>query len=133
MTKTTEIIDKYADTIREAMIDAYKETLDHPNWQIKLYIWESGKIDRLEGQAGDNFELSSKDPEVFGELYKLTTIKGFDVFGELWDDGPIPEDEDTRNAFLEWAVSDYCERIDDELALVRANWQQTEDFNERYC
>ena len=72
----SEAIEKYWNTIVEAMRTAYADTVGG-NTQEKIYIWEDGEIETLYGVYGDNSFLRPKQWED-RELFYITTVSTAD-------------------------------------------------------
>lgn len=132
--KRSEAIVKYYDAIRAEMIDLYRTVIEcDGRIQYKLYVWEDGEIERLEGPQGDNAWLRPRDMEP-RELYYVDTIEVSPSFS-VWDsyDEVPPEDEAERenlvNEIVDWLCDSYKETIDEHLDAIIEEAEYEEQFD----
>lgn len=111
--KTSELIRKHAETIKDTMVARYKTVLEcNGSVQYKIYIWDDGEIECQEGPQGDNSYLVPRSGEA-RDLYYICTVSA--PFFDAWDltDHAAPEDENERETeraeIITWAVDEYRE------------------------
>ena len=131
--KRSEIITKYEKDIKTEMVKCYRFVLDSfGRIQYKIYVWEDGEIECLEGVQGDNSYLKAKDSEP-RELYYICTIDSpcFDP----WDysDHSAPEDETEREKekqeIIDYIVDEYETNVSDVLDTIITEAEQEELFD----
>jgi hypothetical protein len=132
--KKSEIIEKYAQEIIEAMVERYRKVLEcDGRIQYKLYIWDNGEIEYLEGAQGDSSWLQPNEGEK-RTLYYICTISqpGFDWAEAL--DHPVPEDEEEREeeraAVIDWEADQYEQAAPDTLDEIIAEAAREEKYDE---
>lgn len=133
--KKSEAIKKFYAEIKDAMVERYRIVLDcNGILQYKVYVWEDGQIECLEGPQGDNSFLQARDNEP-RELYYVTTVDApcFDP----WDctDHSAPDDEAEREAeraeIIDWCVDEYQTNGADAIldaAIDDAELEELTDF-----
>lgn len=130
--KRSECITKHSGDIAETMVNRYRTVLESEGRiQYKIYVWEDGEIECLEGVQGDNAWLQPKDREP-RELFYVCTIDSpcFDP----WDytDHAAPDDEDEREAeraeIIDYLVNDYEENVSDILNAIIKEAETEEKF-----
>ena len=131
--KRSEAILKYQDKIKEVMIDRYFSVIDcNGKIQYKVYVWEDGEIEYLEGPQGDNSFLQAKDREP-RKLFYVCTVDSpcFDP----WDysDHSAPDDENEREAerseIIDYLMDSYKENLSDKMDTIITEAQQDEEFD----
>lgn len=135
--KRSEILNTYRDSIEEAMVTAYHNVLKcYGRIQYKIYVWEDGEIESLEGVQGDNCCLVAKDSEP-RDLEYVCTIDSpcFDPWD--YDDESAPDDEDEcermEGAIIDYLVSEYKrEGVRDALDAVIDEAESEEEYYEEY-
>ena len=134
--KDSVIIRKHRKAIASAMVDRYRTILESAGRiQYRIYIWEDGEVECLEGPLGDNSYLKAKSYEP-RELVYVRTISA--PFFDPWDytDESAPDDEDEREAtereIIDWLVDEYQNSVSDILDSVieEAKWKEE---MEEYC
>lgn len=130
--KKSEAILKYQGEIEETMISRYRTVLDsYGRVQYKVYVWEDGEIECLEGPQGDNCWLQAKDHEP-RELFYVCTVES--PYFDPWDysDHSAPDDEEERETecqeIIDYLVDNYKENISDKMDAIIAEAQQDESF-----
>ena len=128
--KKSEIIRENLKAISEAMIERYKIVLKcHGQVQYKIYIWEDGEIECLEGPQGDNSRLAPRQNEP-RKLFYVTTVDH--PFFDPWDmaDHSAPDDDAEREAeeadIIDWCVDSYEEALPDKLDTIIAEAEDEE-------
>lgn len=128
--KKSEIIRENLKDISEAMIERYRIVLKcHGQVQYKIYIWEDGEIECLEGPQGDNTRLAPRQNET-RNLYYVTTVDH--PFFDPWDlaDHSAPDDDAEREAeeaeIIDWCVDSYEEALPDKLDAIIAEAEDEE-------
>ena len=122
--KRSEIITQYSNAIKEAMIDRYQVVLEcEGRIQYKIYVWEDGEIEMLEGCQGDNTYLQPKSGES-RELYYVTTISSPCFYAFDYTDDPEPDDETEREKMrkeiIDYLVDEYRRAgVDDVLNAIQ--------------
>lgn len=118
----SEIISLHREAIASDMVSRYRSVLEcGGRIQYKLFIWEDGELEVLEGVQGDNSWLQARDAEP-RELFYICTIDCpcFDP----WDctDHAAPDDEEEREReeqeIIDWCVDEYKAAIDEKLDAV---------------
>lgn len=131
--KRSEIITKYSREIAEVMVERYRSVLECAGRiQYKVYVWEDGELECLEGVQGDNSYLRPRDMEP-RELYYVCTIDApcFDP----WDytDHSAQDDENKREKergeIIDYLVGEYETNISDALDVVIEEAEQEERFD----
>ena len=131
--KRSEAILKYQEKIEETMIDRYFSVLDcNGKIQYKVYVWEDGEIEYLEGVQGDNSWLQAKDNEP-RKLFYVCTVDSpcFDP----WDyaDHAAPDGEEEREAdrqeIIDCLMDSYKENLSDKMDAIITEAQQDEEFD----
>ena len=126
--KKSEIISSNYNKIIDVMVDRYEDVLiSGGRVQYKLFVWEDGEIECLEGCQGDTSYLRPKQNES-RELYYVCTIDApcFDP----WDmtDHSAPDDEEERERekreIIDWLVDEY--RHEGAEALLDATIEEAE-------
>ena len=132
--KDSVIIRKHRKAIAAAMVDRYRTVLESAGRiQYRIYIWEDGEIECLEGPQGDNGYLKAKDYEP-RELVYVRTISS--PFFDPWDytDESAPDDEDEREAteqeIIDWLVDEFRNSTDDILDSVIEEVEREEEMYE---
>lgn len=129
--KKSEAIMKYVDVIKREMIDCYRTVIDcDGKIQYKIYVWDDGEIEHLEGPQGDNSWLQAKDYEA-RKLYYVCTIDSpcFDP----WDyaDHSAPDDEDEREAerkeIIDYLVDEYGTNVSDVIDNIVSEAEMDEE------
>lgn len=130
--KRSEIIKANKARLAEAMVERYKTVLECDNRiQYKIFVWEDGEIECLEGPQGDNAYLAPKDHEP-RDLFYVWTVTAGPGFN-LWDqaDHAAPEDPEEREAeereIIGWLVDSYSESLDDLLDNLIREAEEEED------
>lgn len=115
--KKSEIIRKYYNEIAKALAERYRAVIESDgSIQYKVYIWEDGELQFLEGVQGDTGYLVPRDMET-RELYFVHTVEA--PCFNAWDytDHGEPEDADEREAehreIVDFLVDEYNEQLDD--------------------
>ena len=130
--KKSEAITKYSGDIAEIMVNRYRTVLEcDGRIQYKIYVWEDGEIECMEGPQGDNSWLQAKNNEP-RELFYVCTIDSpcFDP----WDysDHGAPEDDDEREAerseIIDWLVNDYKDNVSDKLDEIIEEAEREESY-----
>ena len=101
--KKSEVIKTYRSEIESTMINRFRNVMDCDNRiQYKVYIYDDGEIECLEGPSGDNSWLKANDADD-RELHYVTTVTGINP----WDciDASQPEDENERDAVREEIIN----------------------------
>jgi len=126
--KKSEIIKTYRKDIAQAMVNRYRTVLDsNGRIQYKVYVWEDGEIECLEGVQGDNSYLKAKDTEP-RELFYIATISWpcFDPF-DYWDGSTLDDEtekETARQQIIDYLVDEYeREGVSDALDAILAEAQ----------
>lgn len=130
--KKADIIRKYYDTIRNALIDCYRTVLKcNGRIQYKIYIWEDGEIERLEAPQGDTGWLKPRNCEPRALFYvDLVDAPFFDP----WDytEEPKPEDESERESMEEeindYLVDSFIQDVDDRLEHIIEDAEELERY-----
>lgn len=131
MTKS-ELITKYQQDIKEAMIDRYQSVINcDGRIQYQIYIWDDGSIECLEDVQGGNTYLVPKSAET-RNLYHVYTISVpcFDP----WDytDHSAPDDESEREAerkeIYEYLIDEYKNNVSDILDTIIEEAEQNEKY-----
>ena len=109
--KKSEVITKFYADILDAMKKRYRTVVEcNGRVQYKIYVWEDGEIECLEGVQGDTCYLKPRSMET-RELYYVCTVGG--QYIDYWDfsDHSAPEDDAEREAeeqeIIEWLVGEY--------------------------
>lgn len=109
--KKSEFIQEHYSALIDAMVDAYEDVAgSYGRVQYKIYIWDDGQIERLQGCQGDSTRLVPRQCEP-RELYYVCTVGG--QYIDPWDfsDHSAPDDDDEREQeeqeILDWLVDDY--------------------------
>ena len=131
--KKSEAIRANKASIAETMAERYRTVIEcNGRIQYKIFVWEDGEIEALEGPQGDNAYLVPKDREP-RDLFYVGTVAEAPGFN-LWDqtDHAAPEDPEEREAeeqeIISWLENSYTERLDDLLDdLIREAEQEEED------
>ena len=128
--KKSELITKYADQIGEAMVRCYRAVLESDGEiQYKIYLWEDGEVQTLEGFQGDTAYLKASDTEP-REIYEICTIseRCFDP----WDftDHSAPDDEtereNERREIIDYLVDEYQKNLPDVIDTIIEEEEQAE-------
>lgn len=119
--KTSEAIIKYQDEIKSTMIEKYRSVLNcNGSIQYKVYVWEDGNIECLEGTQGDNTYLVPKDPDK--NLFYVCTVSA--PYFDPWDytDHSAPDNETERETerqeIIEYLVNEYESNISDIIDTI---------------
>ena len=129
--KTSEIIKKYRTEITSEMVDCYRSVLNSDGGiQYKIFIWDDGKIERLEQVQGDNSWLQAKD----GSLHYITTISSPCFYAGDYTDDPEPDDEAEREtwrqAVIEYLVDEYSrEGVSDAMDVIIDDAERDEEYD----
>lgn len=130
--KRSECITKYYKDIAAAMVERYRTVLEcDGRIQYKVYIWEDGEMECLQGVQGDNSWLQARDCEP-RELFYVCKIDSpcFDP----WDysDHSAPDDEEEREAerkeIIDYLVGEYETNISDVLDVVIEEAERDESW-----
>ena len=120
--KKSKLIARCRGQLADEMVSLYREVLEsNGGIQYKVYLWEDGEIELLQGVQGDSSSLRPKDSEPRC-LYYVCTIDA--PYFDPWDIAghSAPEDEEERETerkeIIDWCVDDYAENISDVLAEV---------------
>ena len=112
-----ETIEKYSDIIKDTMVDHYVSVLNAMGRiQYKIYIWDNGDIECLEGVQGDNSYLKAKDSET-RNLYYVCTVSAPNF--DPWDytDHAAPDNAAERDKecaeIIEYLVDEYRQNLPD--------------------
>ena len=130
--KRSEAILKYHDEIKETMINRYRTVLEcDGRIQYKVYVWEDGEIECLEGAQGDNSWLQAKDAEP-RELFYVCTIDN-PYFNPLdYSDHAAPDNEEEREVekreIIDYLIREYEENITDKIDYIIEDAEQDESF-----
>lgn len=131
--KRSEIISAHREAIAAYMVEHYRIVLEcGGKVQYKLYIWEDGELEGLEGPQGDNSWLKARDMEP-RELFYVCTIDA--PYFTPWDlvDHAAPEDEAEREAeekeIIDWCMSEYKDNLTDVLYTIIAEAEQEEEYD----
>jgi len=131
--KRSEIISAHREVIAAYMVEHYRIVLEcGGKVQYKLYIWEDGELEGLEGPQGDNSWLKARDMEP-RELFYVCTI-GSPYF-DPWDctDHAAPDDEEEREReereIIDWCVDEYKAAIDEKLDAVIEDAEREEEYD----
>ena len=128
--KKSEAIAKYYGDIAAAMAERYRAVIEcDGRIQYKIYVWEDGEIECLEGVQGDSTWLQARDMEP-RELYYVCTIDApcFDA----WDytDHFAPDDEAEREAerkeIIDYLVAEYETNVADVLDDIISDAEREE-------
>ena len=134
--KRSECIMKYYDDISAAMVEHYRLVLGcNGRIQYKIYIWEDGEIESLQGVQGDSDWLQPRDGEP-RELYYVCKVDSphFDP----WEisDSVAPEDDEQaeaeRKEIIDQCVDDYESGIDGILSMILEDAKREEEEQDRY-
>ena len=126
--KKSEIISSNYNKIIDVMVDRYEDVLNSGGRvQYKLFVWEDGEIECLEGCQGDTSYLRPKQNES-RELYYVCTIDA--PYFDPWDmtDHSAPDDEEERerekHEIIDCLVDEY--RREGADALLAATIEEAE-------
>lgn len=128
----SEIITKFRKEIAEAMTDRYQVVLESEGRiQYKIYCWEDGEIEMLEGCQGDNTWLQPKSGEP-RELFCIATVSAPCFYAFDYTDEPEPDDDDEREKMrgeiIEYLVDEYRrEGVSDALDAILDEAEQEEE------
>lgn len=132
--KNSEAITLYRDRIQKAMIDCYRTVIEcDGRIQYKLYVWEDGELERLEGVQGDTGWLQPREMEP-RQLFEITTVDA--PFIDIWDfsDEPKPEDKDAQEAMrqeiIDYLVDSYTDNLDELVDGIIADAEYAEQEND---
>lgn len=121
--KRSEALTKYYSKIAEDMVEHYRTVLEcDGRIQYKLYIWQDGEIERLQGPQGDNSYLKPRDMEP-RELFYICTI-GESASFSIWDfaENGEPEDDTERDTqreeIIDWLAGEYAGNVRDVLDAI---------------
>lgn len=128
---SSEIILKNSEKLKEKMVELYRSVLNcSGEIQYKLYVWEDGVIQYLEGAQGDNSRLYAKSWEARKLVY-VDTIEY--PFFNVWDNVPdgMPDDpaeaEQVKQETIDWLVDGYEETVSDRLDAIIREYEQDDD------
>ena len=110
----SEAIEKYWDSIIEAMRKSYADTIGG-NTQEKIYIWEDGEIETLYGVYGDNSFLRPKQWED-RELFYIATVSASDP-ADFITENTAEMTEEEYNAVYDEAAEMLIDTYDPEETL----------------
>lgn len=124
--KQSEAIEKYQREITDELVSCYRIVLNYyGRIQYKVYVWEDGEIETLQGVQGDNSWLQPRSAEP-RKLFYVCTVDApcFDP----WDfaDHAAPDDEDEREAerkeIIDYLVGEYEHNVSEviETAIEEA-------------
>ncbi len=131
--KRSEAIRKYYKDVASAMVECYRNALESDGQiQYKVYVWEDGELECLEGAQGDNSFLQAREHEPRKLFYVCTVASPcFDP----WDyaDHPAPEDESQRESerqeIIDSLVQEYETNIANVLDVAMAEAKREENFD----
>lgn len=129
--KTSEIIKAHRAEITSEMVDCYRSVLNSDGGiQYKIFIWDDGKIERLEQVQGDNSWLQAND----GSLHYITTISSPFFYAGDYTDDPEPDDEAEREtwrqAVIEYLVDEYSrEGVSDAMDVIIDDAERDEEYD----
>lgn len=114
-----DIIKANEDKIIDALKDAYRETLTHPDWECRVYIDSDGDVGREDYQAGDDSWLEFDDEDYV--RYYLDTINNqyYDAVWDCWFSGES------------WDIT--LDQIAEEFDLDRDAVEETINGDDRPC
>ena len=131
--KRSEIIAKYRKEIAAEMVQHYRTVLEcSGRIQYKVYVWEDGELECLEGVQGDTSYLRPRDAEP-RELYFVCTLSA--ACFDPWDfaDHSAPEDESEREKeeaeIIDYLVDEYETGVFDVLDAVIEEAEQEEQYD----
>ena len=129
--KKSDCIRQYRANLAETMQEKYRSVLNSDGEiQYKVYLWDDGTIESLEGPQGDNSFLQARSGET-RELFYVCTISA--PFLDLWDycDHSAPEEleerERDRQEIIDFLVQEYASDIVEILDSVILEEDQREE------
>ena len=122
--KTSEAIKKYQQKIMETMSKKYRNVLESEGrLQYRIYVWEDGEIECLEGVQGDNSYLKAKDNEPRTLFYICTvSAPGFNVWDAAGESAPDNEQEaeEMAKSGIDACMEEYTDSLPDMMdSLIR--------------
>ena len=130
--KRSEAIRKYYDAIAAEMIEDYELVLkSRGNAQYKIYVWEDGEIEYLQGVQGDNTMLAPRSAET-RELFYVTTVDA--PMFDPWDfaEDAAPDDDAEREAaeeeIIKYLVDEYRRNISDQIDPIIDEAEMQEEY-----
>ena len=122
--KTSEAIKKYQQKIMETMSKKYRNVLESEGrLQYRIYVWEDGEIECLEGVQGDNSYLKAKDNEPRTLFYICTvSAPGFNVWDAAGESAPDNEQEaeEMAKSVIDACMEEYTDSLPDMMdSLIR--------------
>lgn len=122
--KTSEAIKKYQPEIMETMSEKYRNILESEGrLQYRVYVWEDGEIECLEGPQGDNSYLKAKDSEPRTIFYVDTvSAPGFSIWDAAGESAPENEQEaeEIAKSVIDACMEEYTDSLPDMMdALIR--------------
>ena len=119
--KRSEIITENYEAIADEMTELYRTALEcDGRIQYKLYIWEDGELESLQGPQGDTSYLQPRSAEPRRLFYVCTVT----AFAGPWDyaDHAAPEDEAERETeraeIVDWLMREYRANASDVLDII---------------
>lgn len=126
--KTSEAIKKYQPEIMETMSEKYRYVLESEGrLQYKIYVWEDGVIECLEGVQCDNCYLQAKDHETRTLFYICTvSAPGFNIWDASGESAPENEQEaeEMAKSVIDACMEEYTDSLPD---VVDALIHEAED------
>lgn len=126
--KTSEAIKKYQQKIMETMSKKYRNVLESEGrLQYRIYVWEDGEIECLEGVQGDNSYLKAKDNEPRTLFYVDTfSAPGFNIWDAAGESTPENEREaeEMAKSVIDACMEEYTDSLPD---VVDALIHEAED------
>lgn len=122
--KTSEAIKKYQPEIMEAMSKRYRYVLESEGrLQYRIYVWEDGEIECLEGVQGDNSYLKARDNEP-RTLFYVDTVSapGFSIWDAAGESAPENEQEaeEMAKSVIDSCMEEYTDSLPDMIdSLIR--------------
>ena len=118
----SEVLRKFSSEIEAAMVERYRVVLESGGQvQYKIFVWDDGEIECMQGPVGDNSYLVAKPAET-RDLYYVLTVK--EPHFDPWDfsDHSAPDDETEQDAertgIIDWMVSEYETNVSDILEVL---------------